>query len=331
MQQNVFVILNTAGIANGSAYSTQQPTVVFDDLPFSVWTALSSPRSVSGRVIGFADPTQYQVALFAAQSDTQFLGNAAWLASVATDGSFQIPVQQAAAHYIALLMLPTFAQSYFASTFPSGNATVSSLPSPADHPGDVVLMVAVPAGMNCSLKVEALPIPVLSPGQCWSNTNTTFPGAQLSPAPSTSGAPNPNDLTDPNQSQSLWYNYMLRGQSPATFTTILTTQRPDGTAGNGAFAAGVYVYGNTMYMVAGAGPRQGGNGTTLPVIVAAPVVDWNVFAPSQIQLNMTITVLPGRVMLSLDVMEVDPSLIATLLKALLQVEKDLFELLLAEL
>lgn len=329
MSQNVFVVLNTAGIANGSAYTTQQPTVAFDNLPFSVWATLASPRTVTGRVIGIASPEQYQVALFAVQAKSQFVGNSTWLASVGTDGSFQMPVQQAASHYVALLMLPAYAQSYFAATFPDGSGTVAALPSPADHPGDVVLMAGVPAGIDCSLVAHG--VPLLAPGECWNNTNTSFPGRSLSPAPTSSDAPNPNDLGDPDQCQDLWYNFMLRGGGPAAFTIIINTQRPDGTQGNGAFSAGVYVYGNTMYMVAGAGPRQPGSNTTLPVVVAAPVVDWNAFAPSQIQLNMTIAVLPGRVMLSLDVMQVDPSLIATLLQALLKVEKNLFELLLAEL
>ena len=65
MSQQVQTIISLNGVANGSGFTNQQPTVVFENLPYGPWTALSSPRAASGKVIGFADPSQYKIALFA--------------------------------------------------------------------------------------------------------------------------------------------------------------------------------------------------------------------------------------------------------------------------
>jgi hypothetical protein len=85
-----------------------------------------------------------------------------------------------------------------------------------------------------------------------------------------------------------------------------------------------------MYLVAGAGPLSGSPTDPAPIVITAPLVEWQVFAPSLVQLNMTLTILPERVMLSMDVMEVEPSLIFTFLKLLYQVEKKLMELMFAD-
>lgn len=326
MTQQVTTILCLNGIANGSGFTTQQPTVVFENLPYGTWMTLSSAHSVTGRVIGIAGPSQYQVALFAAESKDQYSGNIAWLAQVDSEGNFQMPVQQAAALYFAVLMTPAFAQSYFAQTFPDGSGVVDAIPSPAAHPGDVILMTDMPAGLNRSLTFpRQTSLPTLPPGQTWINVNGYASVASLTPQ-NNNQAPDPDHLTPQAQMQ-LW-QMMMSGQTQASMSVVVNAIRPDGSQGNGAFAAGVYVYMNTMYLVAGAGLKSGN--TIAPVLVSSPLVQWQMFAPSKVTLNMNLTILPERVMLSIDVMEVDPSLIWTFLKLMYKVEKTLLGLLFAE-
>lgn len=325
MTQQVQTIISLNGVANGSGFTSQQPTIVFENLPYGPWTALPSPRTASGKVIGFADPSQYKVALFAVESRGEYTGNSAWLVDIAADGTFQIPVGQAAPLYAALLMTPSFATTYFSQTFPSGSGTTGHLPAPADNPGEVLLMLEMPAGLNRSIVVSgSLMIPALAPGEDWVNTMGGGPSRALVPQ-NNSNAPNPAQLT-PQSTLSLWQ--MMLGGSNATLCVNVQAKNPDGSLGSGAFAAGVYVYMNTMYLVAGAGPR--GGSSIEPIVVTAPLVQWAMFPPSLVQLNMNLTILPERAMVSLDVMEVEPSLIYTFLKLLYEVEKKMMELLFAE-
>lgn len=314
MSQPIQTILNVNGIANGSPYSTQEPTLIFNNLPFSIWGSMSSARTVTGKVIGMANPQQYQVALFALESKTQILGNTAWLTSVASDGSFSLSVQQSATVYRALLMTPTFAQSYFASTFPNGSGTVSSLPIPAENPGDVLLMIGLPAGLNRSL-VQPFhgPSPILKPGDAF--LEPTGMSRQLSPG-STQGMPDPSN---PSQVGQLW-NMLLSGGAPGLMSFRITTQNPDGSAGKGAFATGVYVYGQSMYLLAGAGPASGQAGGTTPIIVSQSIVNWQFLPPSMVQLGMALTILPEKILLAVDVVNVEPSALGTFLKALYMAE-----------
>ncbi|MBN8469005.1 hypothetical protein JYJ95_21085 [Corallococcus exiguus] len=321
MSQSVQTLLNINGIANGSPYSTQEPTIVFSNLPFSVWGQMSSPSTVRGKVVGFANPQQYQVALFALESKTQILGNTAWLTSVGSDGSFSLSVQQSATVYCALLMTPTFAQSYFASTFPSGSGTVTSLPIPAEHPGDVLLMIGLPAGLNRSLVLPfGVENPIVKPGDaCLQPMGLN---RSLSPG-STQGMPDP---TNPSQVSQLW-SWLVGGNSPGMMSFRITTQNPDGSAGRGAFATGVYVYGQSMYLLAGAGPASGQSGGTAPIIVSEAIVNWQVLPPSMVQLGMALTILPEKILLAVDVVNVEPSVLGTFLKALYKVEFKLLGLL----
>lgn len=325
MTQQVQTIISLNGVANGSGFTSQQPTVVFENLPYGPWTGLSSPRTSSGKVIGFADPSQYKIALFAVESRDEYTGNSAWLVDIAADGTFQIPVGQAAPLYVALLMTPSFATNYFAQTFPSGSGTTDRLPTPADNPGDVLLMLEMPAGLNRSIVVPQLyGLPELRPGEDWVNTTGNVLPRTLQPM-TQSGAPNPNQLT-PQSTLDLWQ--MMLGNGNAAFCIMAQPKNPDGSLGAGAFAAGVYVYMNEMYLVAGAGPRY--NSSIAPIVVTAPLLDWAMFPPSMVQLNMTLTILPERAMVSIDVMQVEPSLIYTFLKMLYAVEKKMMELMFAE-
>lgn len=325
MSQQVQTIISLNGVANGSGFTNQQPTVVFENLPYGPWTALSSPRAASGKAIGFADPSQYKIALFAVESRGEYTGNTAWLTDIAADGTFQLQVDQAAALYFALLMTPSFATSYFSQTFPNGSGTTDSLPTPADHPGDVLLMLEMPAGLNRSIVVPQIyGLPELRPGEDWVNTTGSVLFRTLQPM-TQSGAPDPNQLT-PQSTLNLWQ--MMLSNSNATFCIIAQPKNPDGSLGAGAFAAGVYVYMNEMYLVAGAGPRY--NSSIAPIVVTAPLLDWAMFPPSMVQLNMTLTILPERAMVSIDVMQVEASLIYTFLKMLYEVEKKMMELMFAE-
>lgn len=324
MSQQVQTLISLNGIANGSGFTSQQPTALFENLPYGVWAPLSTPYAVEGKVVGFSDPSQYSIVLLAVESRGVYAGNAAWVATVAADGSFQMQVNQAASLYVALLMTPSFAADYIQQAFPTGSGTTSEVPMPADHPGDVLLMLEMPAGLNRSLVFPNMPIPELPPGQDWVNTVGYAMSRSLQPLNSNQG-PDPNHLT-PQSTTQLWQ--MMYFGSQATMCVTAVARKPDGSNTLGALSTGVYVFGQTMYLVAGAGPT-GGSATT-PVIVASPLVEWQAFAPSMVQLNMAITVLPEKVMLSVDVMEVDPSLIYTFLKALIKVEKKLMELLFAE-
>ncbi|MCP3100467.1 hypothetical protein LZ198_16480 [Myxococcus sp. K15C18031901] len=321
MSQSVQTILNINGIANGSPYSTQEPTIVFDNLPFSLWGAMSTASTVTGKVVGIANPQQYQVALFALESKTQILGNTSWLASVGSDGTFSLSVQQSATIYCALLMTPTFAQSYFASTFPGGSGMVSTLPVPAEHPGDVLLMIGVPAGLNRSLvQPFSWSDPVIKPGDAF--LQPAGLNRQLSPG-STNGLPDPSN---PSQTHQLW-TMLLEGNTPSMMSFRITTQNRDGTAGRGAFATGVYVYGQTMYLLAGAGPASGQPSGTTPIVVSQAIVNWQVLPPSMVQLGMALTILPEKILLAVDVVNVEPSVLGTFLKALYKVEFELLGLL----
>lgn len=325
MSQQIQTIISLNGVANGSGFTSQQPTVVFENLPYGPWTTLPSPRAASGNVIGIADPSQYKIALFAVESPGEYTGNSAWLTDIAVDGSFQLQVGQAAALYVALLMTPAFATSYFSQTFPSGSGTTAILPTPADHPGDVLLMSEMPAGLNRSIVVPQIyGIPELRPGEDWVNTTGSVLFRTLQPM-TQSGAPDPNQLT-PQSTMNLWQ--MMMGNNNATFCIMAQPKNPDGSLGAGAFAAGVYVYMSEMYLVAGAGPRY--NSSTAPIVVTAPLLDWAMFPPSMVQLNMTLTILPERAMVSIDVMQVEPSLIYTFLEMLYKVEKKMMELMFAE-
>ncbi len=324
--QPVQTIICLNGIANGSGFTSQQPTAIFENLPYGPWGTLSSPRAITGRVIGFADPTQYKIALFAVESRGNYTGNEAWLVDIAADGTFQMSVELSATLYVALLMASEFASSYFSQTFPSGSGTVTHLPTPADNPDNVLLMLEMPAGLNRSIVLSnGMSIPELAPGQNWVNTEGYVLSRSVYPQ-SSGGAPNPNQMT-PQSTLELW-QMMLNGNG--TFCLLVKTKNPDGSWGSGGFAAGVYVYLNTMYLVAGAGPLSGSPTDPAPIVITAPLVEWQVFAPSLVQLNMTLTILPERVMLSMDVMEVEPSLIFTFLKLLYQVEKKLMELMFAD-
>lgn len=326
MTQQVQTIIRLNGVANGSGFTSQQPTVVFENLPYGPWTTLSSPRAVNGKVIGYADPSQYKVAIFAVEARGEYTGNNAWLVDIAADGTFAMQVNQAAALYVALLMTPSFATSYFAQTFPTGSGTTHQLPTPADNPGDVLLMLELPAGLNRSIVIaNMLNIPELAPGQDWVNTQGYGGPTRALVPQNNNNAPNPDQMT-PQSTQNLWQ--MMLGGSSATLCVVAQPKNPDGNLGAGAFAAGVYVYMNTMYLVAGAGPR--GGGSTTPIIVTSPLVEWAMFAPSLVQLNMNLTILPERAMVSIDVMEVEPSLIYTFLKLLYEVEKKMMELMFAE-
>lgn len=326
MSQQVQTVISLNGVANGSGFTSQQPTVVFENLPYGPWTALSTPRTVNGQVIGFADPSQYKVALFAVEARGEYTGNSAWVVDIATDGTFALQVNQAAALYVALLMTPSFASSYFSQTFPAGSGTTDHLPTPADNPGETLLMLELPAGLNRSIVITNMSaIPELPPGQDWVNTQGYGgPIRALTPL-NNNGAPNPAQMT-PQSTQNLWQ--MMVGGSNATLCVVAQPKNPDGSLGAGAFAAGVYVYMNTMYLVAGAGPRGGSD--IAPIVVTAPLVQWAMFVPSMVQLNITLTILPERAMVSIDVMEVDPSLIYTFLKLLYEVEKKMMELMFAE-
>jgi hypothetical protein len=323
MQQQTSVFLNLSGIANGSYLSTSQPTALIDDLPFGAWATLARPAVATGRVVGVASPQSYEIALFAVESKDRIWGDIAWLVPVSGDGSFQITLSQAAPEYIAVLMTPTFAQNFFNETLPNGNGAIDQLPLPATYPGDVLLVASIPSGLNRSLQVQQLTfIPILKPGECWVNADNAYISGTLRSYSTSNGLPDPNDLGDPQVAEQLW-QYMLRGRTDASYTVVVRTLLPDGSPGNGAFAAGVYAYENTMYLVAGSGPN--GSGTVLPTIVVSPVIDWLVFAPNEIQLNMTLTVLPQTVMLSMNVTEVDQSLIREFLKLFLKVDKTLLQ------
>ncbi|WP_223643445.1 hypothetical protein [Corallococcus sp. EGB] len=75
-----------------------------------------------------------------------------------------------------------------------------------------------------------------------------------------------------------------------------------------------------MYLLAGAGPASGQPGATAPIIVSEPILDWQVFPPSMVQLGMALTILPEKVLLAADVVNVEPSVLGTFLKALDKVE-----------
>lgn len=100
----------------------------------------------------------------------------------------------------------------------------------------------------------------------------------------------------------------------------VTTQNPDGTAGQGAFATGVYVYGQSMYLLAGAGPASGQSSTMTPIVVSEAIVNWQILPPSMVQLGMALTILPEKILLAVDVVNVEPSVLGTFLKALYKVE-----------
>jgi hypothetical protein len=328
MSQSVNTIIRLNGVANGSGFTSQQPTAIFEHLPYAPWTALTTPAHVNGKVIGFPDPSQYQLALFAVEARGSYTGNRAWLVDIAADGTFQMQVQQAAGLYIALLMTPAFASTFFASAFPSGSGTIDRLPTPADNVGEVLLMLELPAGLNRSIVAPQLYDEFeLRPGEDWVNTTgSVLPPRMLQPV-NINGAPNPNQMTQ-DSTNALW-NLMLRNME-ATFCVIVQPKNPDGSIGAGAFAAGVYIYGSEMYLVAGAGPYISGSSSVAPIVVTAPLLNWGMLPPSMVQLNMTLTILPERAMLSLDVMQVEASLIYTFLKSLFKVEKKLMELMFAE-
>lgn len=114
------------------------------------------------------------------------------VAKLGDDGTFLLPVEQAAMDYVALLMTPAFAQQYVASTFPDGTATVQALPLPVDNPGQVILMAVASAGLDRSLLLGMNPdypvIPALPPGKAGSTSAAT-------PIPAKSGRRPPTRTT----------------------------------------------------------------------------------------------------------------------------------------
>jgi hypothetical protein len=167
-------------------------------------------------------------------------------------------------------------------------------------------------------------IPLLAPGHDWMNEFGSGPTRSIQPAPL--DAPNPMHLTD-ESARTLWN--MLYGKAPSTYTLSICSQSPDGRQGRGAIAMGVYAYGDKMYMIAGGGPRYLDDSVT-PVIVASPLLEWGPYPPSFVLLSMNVTVLPERLMVGIDVLDVEPSLLYEFIKLLYKVEKALLSLLFDE-
>lgn len=61
------------------------------------------------------------------------------------------------------------------------------------------------------------------------------------------------------------------------------------------------------------------------------LLDWQVFVSSMVQLKIAVTVLPARLMLALDVINAEPTVIAQFLKAMVELERDLLGLVLEKL
>lgn len=313
MQIQTSFLLN--GLANGSPYSVQQPTLQFDNLPFGSWGSLSSARTVTGRVVGMNSSSGSQIGVFAVQSKGELMGNSGWTATVGSDGSFSVPVGQSAISFVGLLMTPDFASSYYSSTFPSGSGTVATLPTPTDDPGDVLLSVVVPAGLDRSLVTSGLDIPTLPPGTAW-NMGT---GIVRTLQPVNQNQPSP---TSANYGQ-IW-NFLCEPPSPFCLPFCFTAQTSSGSSTQGALAVGLYVYENDLYLIAGYGPSPRVQGSTItPDLVCASIVDWQVLPPSTVQVGITLTILSDQVMLSVDSVNVTPSVIQGFLKAYFKMDKAL--------
>jgi hypothetical protein len=310
-------ILN--GLVNAAPVTLQSPTISIPQLPFGPWGTIATPPTVSGQVTGVPNPDQYQVGLFAVQ-DTgtgdsyNYLGGPSWLASVAADGSFSLSVPQSAGSYTALLLDPAFASQYYANTFPGGDATIHSLPSPTDHPGQVWMEVLIPAALGRYLSVFGASSAIPPQGALVYPVQRNFNSQNLPP-----GTLDPTVSTNYPQ---LWQE--LQG-SPSSFLINALNSQQKSTGGS--LMLSLYIFQNQLFLLVGAkGPA------TSPQFVSTVLVNWQAFQPSMVQVGLAVSVLPASLQLVIDQLNVEPSAVAELLEALAEVTKEfidaLFELLL---
>ncbi len=324
--QTVQTIFNLNGVANGSPLGFQQPAINFTDLPFGPWGTLSTPVNATGHLIGIANPSQYKVGLFAAESETQFLSGQSMLVSVNSDGSFSVPVSQSAVSFVAALMTPDFASNYYSSNFPSGNGTgiTSSLPLPKDDPQNIPLLIQVPAGFNRTLWVGRSPFyPMFSvaPGTSW-NTST---GISALLKPNTNNQP--PDPTNPSLFPQLWQ--FLQGEGPQQLSYFIGAQDSSGQQTKGALVISLYIYQNTMYLIAGYGPLNGASSIIQPNFVSTPIVSWQAFPPSVVQIGCAVTVLSDDILLAIDEYNVEQSVMSNFLQIYERIVKDTLKVIFA--
>jgi hypothetical protein len=302
------------GLVNAAPVGLQSPTISIPQLPFGPWGSLSTARNVSGRIIGMADPDQYQVGLFAAQSNSQFLGGKDWRTPVAADGSFSLSVPQSAGAYVALLMTPEFANQYYSATFPSGDGTVTSLPSPAEQPGQVVMEVEIPAALNryLGLVYRGSTLSSFPPGGALTTPQTLY----LRSNEVARGDVNP---TNPNTYEILW-NILVSYNSRSTFEVYGMSSEQVRTGG--LLLISLYIYGNSVYLIVGA-RRQ----SSAIQLASAALVNWSAFPPSSIQVGVAVTVLPASLLVAVDHLDVEASAIRDLIKALEVVGRTMVQLL----
>jgi hypothetical protein len=301
------ITFNLNGLVNASPVGLQSPTITIPQLPFGPWGALSTPRTVSGQIQGVLDPDQYQVGLFAVESPAQFLGGPSWQTSVAADGSFSLAVPQSAGSYVALLMTTDFASQYYAGAFPGGSGTVSTLPSPTESPGQVLMEVQIPAALNRYLGIQDSSLP---PGE-----------ALLYPIERNTNSQNlPPGTLDPTVSSNypqLWNELM---GSPASF--VIAAQNASGQGTGGALVLGLYIYDNQLFLMFGAsGPDIS------PQFVSTVLVNWTAFAPQMIQVGLAVTVLSTGLQVAIDQLNVQESAIPEILAALEEIAAEFMEVL----
>jgi len=304
---NTQITFNLNGLVNASPVSLQSPTITIPQLPFGPWGALSTPQTVSGQIQGVLDPDQYQVGLFAVESSTQFLGGPSWQTSVAADGSFSLAVPQSAGSYVALLMTTDFASQYYAGAFSGGSGTVSTLPSPTENPGQVLMEVQIPAALNRYLGIQYSSIP---PGGALPNPIGRNANSQSLP-------PGTLDPTVSSNYPQLWNELM---NSPASF--VVTAQNASGRGTGGALVLALYIYDNQLFLMVGvSGPD------IAPQFVSTVLVNWAVFAPQMIQVGLAVTVLPTGLQLAIDQLNVQESAVPELLEALAKVAEEFIKVL----
>lgn len=304
---NISILFNLNGVANASPVTLQCPTITISKLPFGPWAQLTTPKSVSGTVAGVPNPDQYQVGLFAEENTQQFLGGTSSLATVAADGSFSLAASQSAGAYYALLMTPDFASDYYTSTFPDGEGSVTTLPTPSAYPGQVLMEVKIPAALNRYINAGTtynIPPEGAQSQMIQRNFSSQYlPDLNLNP-------------TDPANFQQLWYQ--LQGQYSYLITATDSKAQPTG----GQLLLALYIYNDQLFLMVGAWT---GVSSTSPQFVSTVVVDWGVSPPSAIQLGCALTVLPANIQLSVDVVNVDSSAIDGLASNLAQVMQAFIE------
>lgn len=311
------LFFNLNGIANGAPRDEDQPTIRFENLPFGFRGQLPESANVTGKVVGVDHPEHYRVALFA-KDESGFVGQARGLAEVAADGSFQVATSRSQAIYVAQLVTPELASSFYAPKFSSGEAILHDLPSPAERPGAVLMSREVPAGLGRTLVArigrneEAIRV---GPQAVWND------GFQYADDIRTANGPDP---TNPREWPMMWIEG-LSGRRNWSLSYVLGAETSTGQPTKGALQMSLWAYKRALYFAVGYGPaRDQDMGSIQPEFVVTPVEKWLLLAPSVIQIGCTATILSDQVLFTVECTGTKPSELAIFLKAVGKLSKKIF-------